>query len=293
MTEPLVETQHASDGYALHVLVWPAASPLRGRVVVIHGVQSHSGWYHNLGRRLSEAGYEAHFPDRRGSGANQVDRGHASTGFRLVADIAERLKALRDTAPAVPIVLAGISWGGKTVVLTAADHSSLVDLVALICPGLQPRVGVTLGERLRIAAAFVFQRRMRFSIPLSDPALFTASPVWQRFIANDPLSLREATAGLLAASTFIDLRVRRALRRIHQPVLLMLAGHDRIVDNTRTRADFDQIPSSDKQVIDYPEGHHTLEFDADPDRYAQDLIDWLNSRSAANPALGQAVRQSK
>ncbi len=55
----------------------------------------------------------------------------------------------------------------------------------------------------------------------------------------------------------------------------MLAGHDRIVDNIRTRADFARLGSRDTSIIEYPEAHHTLEFEPDPSRYALDLIDWL------------------
>ncbi len=97
MTEPVMDHRsfEASDGYPLHVALWPAAPPCRGRVVVVHGVQSHSGWYHSLGRTLAAAGYEASFPDRRGSGPNLRDRGHASSGRRLIRDLAEWLKSLR------------------------------------------------------------------------------------------------------------------------------------------------------------------------------------------------------
>src|SRR3954465_3890978 len=113
MIEPRNETQLASDGYSIHVAVWPTAGAPRGRVVVLHGVQSHGGWYHGLGRTLAEAGYEAHFPDRRGSGANRGDRGHTPSPRRLVADLADRLRALRSAEPAVPVVVAAISWGAK------------------------------------------------------------------------------------------------------------------------------------------------------------------------------------
>ena len=45
-----VRTFTASDGYPLHVAVWPADSArAKGQVVVLHGVQSHSGWYHTAG----------------------------------------------------------------------------------------------------------------------------------------------------------------------------------------------------------------------------------------------------
>jgi alpha-beta hydrolase superfamily lysophospholipase len=287
--EPQVETQLASDGYAIHVAVWPApaALPLRGRVVVIHGVQSHSGWYHRLGRTLADAGYEAHFPDRRGSGANRADRGHAPSAWRLIADLAEWLKTLRDREPALPLALAGISWGGKLAVITAATHPELVDALALICPGLQPRVGVTAGERLRIAWAYLTNRYKTFPIPLSNPELFTASPEGRAFIAADRFALHAGTAGLLAASSFIDIRLRRARKHVHQPILLMLAGKDRIVDNGRTRAVVETMASTTKTIIEYPVAHHTLEFEPDPARYARDLIGWLD-RALANrtPALG-------
>lgn len=288
MTDPLSETQRASDGYAIHVAIWPAAGPPRGRVVVLHGIQSHGGWYHGLGRRLADAGYETHFLDRRGSGANRADRGHAPSSARLIADVAEYLEAMRKQTPAAPTALVGISWGGKLALLTAGRHPELVDLLALVGPGIHPRVGVSLGERLRIAWAFITNRRKTFPIPLSDPALFTANPEAQTFIANDPLGLRAGTAALLAASTFLDRAVRRIRPRVRQPALLMLAANDRIVDNGKTLGYFLRLASPVKDVIDYPDAHHTLEFEPDPSRYAKDLVDWLN-RQRANIALSPRV----
>src|SRR3954454_23827173 len=105
--EPLIRPQIASDGYALHTTTWPVEGELKGRVVVLHGVQSHGGWYHHLGRTLAGAGDEATFPDRRGSGANQVDRGHTPSARRLLDDLAELLESLRARSPAAPIALAG------------------------------------------------------------------------------------------------------------------------------------------------------------------------------------------
>jgi alpha-beta hydrolase superfamily lysophospholipase len=272
----------ASDGYPFHVAVWPAVAPVKGQVVVLHGVQSHSGWYQSLGRTLAAAGYHASFPDRRGSGPNTRDRGHAPSGRRLVLDIAEWLGSLRREHPSLPITLAAISWGGKLAVITAAQRPELVDGLALICPGVLPRVGVSRKEKLQIAWALLTDRRKLFPIPLSDPALFTANPGGQAFIAADPHSLRQGTAGLMAASFFIDRRVKRAPGKVRQPALLMLAGQDRIVDNARTLAYFHSLASTDKQVIEYPEAHHTLEFEPDPTTYARDLIGWIEAHVGSN-----------
>lgn len=272
---PKISTWNASDGYPIHVASWPTIGSPKARVVVLHGVQSHGGWYHNLGRMLAAAGYEASFPDRRGSGANRIDRGHTPSMGRLLDDVAEFIASLKSAAPTLPIAVAGISWGGKLAVITAGRRPDLVDALALICPGLHPRVDVSRLDRFRIALAYFIEPKKTFPIPLSDPALFTASHAGQEFIANDPLGLRAATASLLAASSFIDRAVRRIPPKVHQPSLLMLAGKDRIVDNAKTLAYFETLASKRREVINDPNGHHTFEFDRDPSQYARDLIAWL------------------
>ena len=277
---PEVRTWTAGDGYPIHVATWPTAGPPRGRAVILHGVQSHGGWYHRLGQFLAGHGYEAVFPDRRGSGANRADRGHAPSAGRLVDDVCRFLDSTRSADPAgskVPQALVGISWGGKLAMAAASKRPALVDAVAFLCPGFEPKVGVTARERRAIAWAYFTARRRTFPIPLSDPALFTDDPDAQTFIRNDPLGLRVGTAGLLAASVFLDRAVRKAPKKVHHPCLLVLAGQDRIIDNGRTRAYFDRIASRQKQVIDFPQGHHTLEFDPDPSAYARALVGWLDA----------------
>jgi acylglycerol lipase len=200
------------------------------------------------------------------------------------------VEGVRKNQPRLPIAVAGISWGGKLALILAAKHPELVDAVALICPGLHPRVGVAARDRFAIAWSFLTNRRKKFPIPLSDPALFTDSPEGQAFIAADTLGLHEATAGLLAASVFIDRIVARTPPRIRQSILLMQAGQDRIIDNGRTLAFFKKFASSDRQVIEYPDGHHTLEFDPEPERNAEDLVGWLDGHLSRGQEAGSNDR---
>jgi alpha-beta hydrolase superfamily lysophospholipase len=226
---------------------------------------------------LAAAGFSVHFPDRRGSGANPEARGHAPSAERLVEDVAEVVGAIRRGGGRV--VLGGISWGAKLAVVASALGPEEVDGLVLICPGLEPRVGVGLREKLGVAGALATGQAARrlFPIPLADPALFTDNPDARQFIAGDPLSLRFGTAALLFASRVLDRMVRRAQRQVRCPALLMLAGRDRIVDNARTRAYFEGLGSRAKTVIEYPEAHHTLDFEPEPDRYVRDLVNWLEA----------------
>ena len=66
-------------------------------------------------------------------------------------------------------------------------------------------------------------------------------------------------------------------------VLLRLAQHDRIIDNAPTRRFVERFASSDREVIEYPGAHHTLEFEPEPDRFVNDLLRWLDRHTPDHP----------
>ncbi len=64
------------------------------------------------------------------------------------------------------------------------------------------------------------------------------------------------------------------------PVLLLLAGRDRIIDNQPTR-DLVAKFAGPKEIVEYPESpHHTLEFEPNPERHITDLLNWLGETDA-------------
>ncbi len=274
-----VQSFTAGDGYAWRYRRYPAAGERRAHVVGVHGIQSHGGWYEHSCTRLSEAGFEVSFLDRRGSGLNEQDRGDCPSFRRLLDDIAEFVRERKKEGRKV--FLMAISWGGKLAVALPRRHPGLVDGLALLCPGMCPRVGLPFGRRLTILGSRLLRPGRLFDVPLSDPALFTANPERQQFIRDDRVGLRQATARFLLESARLDGYLRWfAPRAVTMPVLMLLAEHDRIIDNAATRRYLERCPSADKTVIEYPGTHHTLEFEPDPEHYIGDLQRWLTERSA-------------
>jgi alpha-beta hydrolase superfamily lysophospholipase len=274
-------TYTASDGYRWsyrHYLPPHGANP-RAQVVCIHGVQSHAGWYERTCTRLAEAGFAVSFLDRRGSGRNEPDRGDAPGFRRLLDDLGEYLRELKTQNSKLKTLLVAISWGGKLAAALQRRHPGVVDGLALVCPGFCAKVRPPLRQRLAILGSRLFAPRRLFPIPLNDPALFTATPRWQQFIREDPLSLRQATARLLLESARLDGYLRFVTGSVRVPVLLLLAEHDRIIDNAATRRFVARFPTRDLEIIEYPGAHHTLEFEPDPDPYVRDLQRWLEKHS--------------
>ncbi len=117
-----------------------------------------------------------------------------------------------------------------------------------------------------------------FPVPLSDPKLFTETERWLTFLRDDPLTLHEATARFLVASTALDLYLRDIACHMKAPVLLLLAGRDRIIDNQPTR-DLVAKFAGPKEIVEYPAAHHTLEFEPNPERHITDLLNWLGRQT--------------
>jgi alpha-beta hydrolase superfamily lysophospholipase len=274
---PALPTWTATDGYVAYYRRYLPAEPPRAHIVCLHGIQSHGGWYDYSSRRLCQAGYAVWYLDRRGSGANRVDRGDASTIRKLLRDIADFIREVVPHDQPVPIFLSACSWGGKLGVAFCRRHPGLIDGLILLSPGMFPRVAVPFLRRLRIFATRLIRPRRRFPIPLNDPALFTATEPWRDFIRHDELALHEATARFLVGSSILDIYLIGAQRWVNVPALLMLAEHDQIIDITATRRYVESFRTRDKEIIEYAGAHHTLEFEPDPDRFIDDLITWLRN----------------
>lgn len=284
IVEPEVRDYTASDGYVFKYRHWRPAGTPRGYIVALHGIQSHPGWYDHSTRRLCEAGYDIRYLDRRGAGLNEVDRGHGMPAERLIADVTQVLRDVRYERERVaevstehrPIVLTAVSWGGKLATAVCGSRPDLVDGLALLYPGIKPLIRPTWVQDFKLRAAmFKGWSKARVPIPLDDPTLFTDTPEWQRFIADDPLALHKASVGFLAASRGLDQINGRIAHRITMPTLLMLAGRDRIIDNAATKAYFARLGSSDRTLVEYPEAAHTLEFEPNRDEFVDALLDWL------------------
>jgi alpha-beta hydrolase superfamily lysophospholipase len=270
---PRFDFYTASDGRRLAVRVWNAVDPPRARVVFLHGVASHGGWYTRSCHSLNSVDFEVHFLDRRGSGVNLDRRGDVDRYETWIDDVA---KYLAQIGKERPVILCGISWGGRLATAVARQHPGLIRGLALLCPGLYSHFEPGLMQRLALGSPLPRRvRTRRVKIPLVHAPLFTETPRWRDYVARDPLTLQKVTIRFAQADRQLARFARQSAPYIHTPTLLMLGGRDRIVANPPTRAFLKRSAATHKTLIEYPNGAHTLEFEADPERYFADLADWI------------------
>ncbi|MCP4170480.1 MAG: alpha/beta hydrolase [Fuerstiella sp.] len=282
MSPSTVRTYLTSDGLRLHFRHWPAAGKVRGVVVALHGIQSHSGWYEHSSQQMAAAGFEVYFADRRGAGLNEIGRGHADHGERLLNDVRQLIRLVRREHSGVRLSLLGLSWGGKTAAALACTSPDSVDRLVLLYPGLVPRIRPLWWQSLQLKFARHHDMRHKtVLIPLEDPRLMTSVVEHQEFISNDPLALRFVTSGFLNSGLDLEQLVYQRADQICHPTLLMLAGRDQIMDNAKTRRLADSFSTSELTSVCYPDARHTLEFEPVRDQFVGDLVDWLRQDSCS------------
>jgi len=266
------------DNYRLKGWEYAPAEP-KGVVLVLHGIQSHSGWYDKSSRELAQSGFYVLAMDRRGSGMNENDRGHVSSYKILLEDIEAARKFASARSGIDRIHIEGISWGGKLALAYAAWKPEHVNSVALVAPGLEPKVDMTGKQKAGIGLALAINPKKKFPVPITDGTMFTGNPERIKYIDNDKLSLREATARFYVESSRLGRFWRKKAGIIRCPIMLMLAEHDRIIDNDRSRTVLSILGSDKKTVLEYPAGHHTLEFEPDPAQFFNDLAEWFKTHN--------------
>lgn len=250
----------------------------RVALVYFHGIESHCGWFDHAARLLQEQGFDLFCLDRRGSGINRENRdlpsGHADSMDLLFADIDAFVLPLATRYQQV--ILVGLSWGGKLATAYSLERPGTAAGLVLITPGIRALVDVSTATKLQIFAASSLFPQTRFPTPI-EPEMFTTTPRYLAYIQDDPLRLTEATARFFMVSHGLDGYVDEHVPENRAPVLLFLAGRDRIIDNAGVIEVLERGAQDSLKIVEYPDQTHSIQFDA-PARMVDDMVRWLDHR---------------
>ncbi len=276
-----IQAYRADDGKELACVVHRPSRPDPGRAVFlyVHGIESHSGWFDEAAERIAARGYPVIALDRRGSGINRENRGfisgHVERGVRLVDDIHRAVSIERASGKVDKIYLIGLSWGGKYSMAYDAVYPAEVDGMILITPGMKPKVDLSMAEKAAVFTDVIFAPERQHRIPI-EPEMFTTDPEQLAYIKNDPLKLHTVSAAFMWQSLQMGRLVAKADHGKHPPMLVFLAGKDRIIDNQATRDFVTRDPSREVKIIEYPDQTHSIQLDA-PGRLARDIVRWIET----------------
>jgi pimeloyl-ACP methyl ester carboxylesterase len=265
----------AADGVPLHVeLDGPQDAPVT--VVLVHGWTLDRRAWKPVARSLASGPSPVRVvrPDHRGHGRSAPVDPATMTIDQLADDLAEVVAA---TAPTGPLVLAGHSMGGMTLMALAERHPHVlaravgVALVATASGGLAerpfglspPAAAVYRRAQRRIAATREWSRREQ----LGDPRLIAPAMRWLLLGARpSPEAIRitcETVGGCrpLTVSGFqptLEAHERDAALAAFAdiPTAVLVGSRDRLTPVRAARRIADAVPSASLTI--FPEAGHVL-----------------------------------
>jgi acylglycerol lipase len=282
-TEPLLRIPDptwiaAPTGYRIPVRHFGIDGDRRP-VVVLHGLESHSGWFVQSARRIAEVGMPVHAFDRCGSG---VSPGDAEIGSRVEGLLAE-VDAVADHALAGTrhdsFHIVGHCFGAIVALLYAALYRpARVASVVLATPALYTLTDLSPRDKARVLWSVLRRRPSRVPVPLS-PGQFSELEPFVEFVREDPLALRTVPARLMYEILRARRRLTRAADALRAPLLVAIAGDDVICDNPRNRRLLARV-TAPKELFEYSGARHILEFSNQREAFLTDLAAWFAGQEA-------------
>jgi alpha-beta hydrolase superfamily lysophospholipase len=272
MTEEKIE---GGGGLKLLVRSWPAAGSTRGVAVLVHGFNSHSGYYGWVAEQLCAIGLAVFAVDLRGRGRSDGERFYVEKFADYVSDVTATVALARTRHVGKPVFLLGHSAGGVVSCMYALEHQD--ELSGLICESFAfqvpaPDFALAVLKGLSHLAPHAHVLRLKNEDFSRDPKVVAT-------MNDDPLIAHETQpTKTVAEMVRADEVLKQSFPLFKLPLLILHGTADKATKPSGSQAFYDSAASSDKTLKLY-EGHfHDLLNDIGKEGVMGQITSWIGAR---------------
>jgi alpha-beta hydrolase superfamily lysophospholipase len=262
-------------GLKIFVRSWRPAGRPRAAVAIVHGVNSHSGYYAWAAEHLVASGLAVYALDLHGRGKSEGERFYLESIDDYVADVRALVALAKAREPGLPLYLLGHSAGGVVSSVYCLEHQA--DLAGFICESFAfqvaaPDLALAVVKGLSHVVPHVHVLRLKNEEFSRDPQVVAA-------MNADPLIDNEVQpTNTVAELVRADERLKREFPLIVLPVLILHGTADKVTNPKGSQLFFDKAASSDKTLKLY-DGHvHDLLNDLGREAVMGDITAWIDAR---------------
>ncbi|EXC02514.1 hypothetical protein L484_004295 [Morus notabilis] len=258
----------------------PAAIETRGLVVLLHGLNEHSGRYSDFAKRLNANGYKVYGIDWIGHGGSDGLHAYVHSLDYAVADMKSFLEKVLADNPGLPCFCFGHSTGGAIILKAMLDPKveARVAGVALTSPavGVQPSHPIFV-----VLAPIVSFLLPRYQVSAANKKGVQVSRDPEALLAkySDPLVY---TGSIRARTGYEILRItsylQKNLTKLRVPFLVLHGSADTVTDPEASQKLYEEALSTDKTIKLFDGLLHDLLFEPERESIMQDVIEWFNNR---------------
>lgn len=262
----------SNDGTRLYGEFYQAQDP-KAMLLVVHGLQSHSGWYRG-GQANANAGISSFAFDRRGSGLSSGKHGHANSPDDFMDDFGAALSFLESIKPSgLPLHVMANSLGA-VVAINYFSKNQDVNIASLILttPGTHSTKEGDYSLLTKLAILTAPAERY-FRSPIRDEH-FVDEGEYLDWIRKDTMGRRNFTASFLRSVNSMKKDLDKKSALIDAPVFALVADKDAIIDNAAFEKEvFSSFPNK-KEIRSYDSKHY-LFFGNDRENVIADIQEWV------------------
>ena len=281
----------SDDGAHLPLRSWLPDGDPQAIIIALHGFNDYSHFFDQPGLCLSQQGIACFAYDQRGFG-DAPGRGLWAGSSAYREDLHTLTRLVKQRYPQQPIYLLGESMGGAVVITAMSQGEPLpVNGIVLVAPALwarstMPWYQTSLLWTLAHTLPWLTLTGKGVSVKPSDNIEML------RALGRDPLIIKSTRVeSIFGLSNLMDEAFESA-SRLQGNTLLLYGEKDEIIPKIPTVTFLQKWLSTDaeeKTVAFYEQGYHMLLRDLHADKPWQDIVAWINARSATLPS-GADVR---
>jgi alpha-beta hydrolase superfamily lysophospholipase len=245
-----------------------------GVLIVTHGIAEHSDCYQKFAEDMAKNNWTVMAWDLRGHGRSEGKRGYVNRFQDFCDDLDAAIKYVKSQQlyKNLPLILFGHSMGGLILLKTLLNHSpSGIAAIALSSPAL----GLTLAvPKLKEKAAVLLSEWLP-KITLYNEIDYDLLVRDERLIQeykSDPLRHDRISPRIFLGMMDAMAEVKKNASEIHHPLIMQLAGREKVVSTAEAEKYFDKIGSKHKELYVYSDSYHEIFNDLDREDVIKDLV---------------------
>lgn len=254
---------------------WKANGNPKGIILIVHGLNSHSGYYHNFALQLNEVNFEVYAIDLPGRGQSDGERYYNADYRDILVNIDQLLNIAGSAHPTMPIFLFGHSAGGVFASIYGMHHQDKLNgLISESFAFQLPAPRFALASIKFLSRIIPHTRIVRL-----NNADFSRDKSIVDTMNNDPLLANEKQPAktieqlLLAAE-----HLKNEMHKIKISLLILHGTGDKVAKCSGSEYFMEHASSADKQLKLYEGHYHDLLNDKYNGIVVRDILLWLKER---------------
>lgn len=255
------------------------SGPIRGGVVLVHGLGEHSGRYGHVAEALVARGFAVVGWDLRGHGRSSGVRGDVADTELLVDDLAAICAHFRPAEG--PLFIFAHSLGSQIALRFLERDAEACEGAVIASPWLRlafdPPWWKLLMARLAMGVwpGFVQKTALHAERLSRDLAHLASFP-------RPELAHRRISARMYFALRAGGERIFAEAERLRTPMLLLHGDDDPITSHRATGEFFERVGSTDKTLRIFPGARHEMHNDLHRAEVLREIGDWMEARLPAS-----------